>query len=72
MLVGHLLCGLVLGILVAATSLVAGYPLWAVLGFYVISVNLGLFGSLLLRSAGERRRLGHNAGASEHYPTPSA
>ncbi len=72
MLVGHLLCGLVLGMLAAAMSLVAGYPFWAVLAFYVIAVNVGLFGSLFVRSTGERRKLGHVAGPSEPYTTPTA
>lgn len=72
MLVGHLLCGLMLGTLVAGMSLFAGYPLWAALAFYVVSVNVGLFGSLLIRSSGERRKLDQGNGPAETFSTPSA
>lgn len=72
MLVGHLLCGLMLGTVVAGLSLSAGYPIWAALAFYVISVNLGLFGSILIRSAGERPKLNRSEGPREPFSTPSA
>lgn len=72
MLVGHLLCGLVLGMLAAAASLYSGHPLWAIIVTYVISVNIGLFGSLFLRSASEARSLDEGSTTPEPCTAPSS
>jgi hypothetical protein len=72
MLVGHLFCGLVLGMLVAASSLIAGHSLWAVLAIYVAAVNIGLFGSLFLRSLSTGRPIGDDSAAPRPYTSSSA
>ena len=47
MLVRHLICGVVIGLLAAIAGLLAGFSVWAVLGFYVLGANLGLGASAL-------------------------
>lgn len=47
MMIGHLLCGLVVGWLAAGASLLMGLSLEAMLGIYVLSGSLGLALSVL-------------------------
>lgn len=42
MVVGHLMSGVVLGLLAAAASLIMGCSLLAAFGFYVLGGNVGL------------------------------
>ena len=42
MIVGHLMSGVVLGLLAAAASLLMGYSPLAAFGFYVLGGNVGL------------------------------
>lgn len=53
MIVIHLLAGLALGFLAALAAWAAGLPLWAMLGAYVLGVNVGVLGSA--GTAGRRR-----------------
>ena len=48
MLLGHLLCGIVLGVFVAGASFVVGFSLWATLLSFVLGANLGLGVSVLM------------------------
>ncbi len=48
MLVGHLLCGIILGALVTAASLVVGLSLLGVALTFIIGTNVGLGASILL------------------------
>jgi len=48
MLLGHLLCGILLGVLLAGVSFVAGFSLWAALLSLVLGANLGLGASVLI------------------------
>jgi predicted lipid-binding transport protein (Tim44 family) len=56
MLVGLLLCGIVVGGLAAATSLIAGFSLWAAFGFYILGGIVGLSASSLALLIHHRRR----------------
>ena len=47
MMIGHLLCGLVVGWLAAGASLLTGSSLETMLGIYVLSGSLGLAFSVL-------------------------
>ena len=65
MLFGLLLCGIVVGAITAATSLLAGYSLWAAFGFYVLGGVTGILAGslgLLLR----RRYRGANSSGGQH------
>ena len=42
MLVRHLLCGIVIGLLAAIAGLLAGFSVGAAVGFYVLGGNVGL------------------------------
>lgn len=56
MLVGLLLCGIVVGALAAATSLIAGFSLLAAFGFYILGGIVGLSASSLALLIHHRRR----------------
>jgi hypothetical protein len=47
MLLGHLLCGILVGVLVACGSLVMDASLWEVVGSFIFGTNLGLGASVL-------------------------
>jgi hypothetical protein len=51
MLLGHLLCGLVVGWLAALASFLMELPLATMLGVYVLGANGGVLLSVLLSSA---------------------
>lgn len=50
MLLGHLLCGLVVGWLAALASFLMELPLVTMLGIYVLGANVGILLSVLLSS----------------------
>ena len=54
MLVGHLLCGIILGTLVTVASLVVGFSLLGVLLMLIIGTNVGLGASVLGQSFSTR------------------
>jgi hypothetical protein len=47
MLVRHLLCGIVIGLLAATAGMLAGFSVWAVVGCCVLGANVGLGASVL-------------------------
>jgi uncharacterized protein YacL len=50
MLLGHLLCGLIVGWLAALASFLMELPLVTMLGVYVLGANIGILLSVLLSS----------------------
>ena len=54
MLVRHLFCGILVGLLSALASVLAGYSLWATAGLYVLGANVGLCASAVGALLGRR------------------
>ncbi len=50
MLLGHLLCGLIVGWLAALASFLMELPLVTMLGVYVLGANVGILLSVMLSS----------------------
>ena len=61
MLVRHLFCGILLGLLAAVASVLAGYSLWATAGLYVLGANVGLCASAMGALLGRRSGMSWNS-----------
>ena len=70
MLIRHLLCGIVIGVLSALAGALAGYSVWAIAGVYVIGMNVGFGASLLGALSCREPRVGQAASA-DHLPPQS-
>lgn len=70
MVVGHLMIGVVLGLLAAAASLLMGYSAWAAFGFYVLGGNVGLALSVAVQMV-LARQVGPRPTSADTWLTPA-